>query len=170
MARRTHRLAVCGLGRAGKDVAAACLAAHTPLRYAGSTSEAASDIVWDRWGRGRYESPEAMWEDRRGHRATWARIIWDHNRPDGLTLYREMAATTDILTGIRKAEELAACRAAGLVDLALWIDRPGAAEDSASCTLTAGDCDATIVNDRGLAEFEVKLRRLAAAMGLLDVG
>jgi hypothetical protein len=106
------RLAIVGPGQSGKTTAARWFAEHTPLRYVESTSAAAAKVVCGHPSMGdRYGSLEECYADRRNHRRQWRDIILEYNRPDGLRLYREMAAENDVLDGIRDARE---CRRAGV--------------------------------------------------------
>lgn len=161
------KIAICGPGESGKDTAADWLADNTSLRFGGSTSAYAALIVaavlCPLHG---YRSVTECFADRRNHREEWARIIADYNRPDGLTLYREILAETGLLVGVRRADEWAAVRAAGLIDLAVWIERPSAPPDP-TCELTEQDCDVTIVNDGTVDDLFAQLRALAASWRLL---
>ena len=107
--------------------------------------------------------------DRHEHRQEWADIIWEYNEPDGLTLYREMVKTNDIINGIRKTSELYACKEAGLINLSIWIDRPGRAE-LGSMSLGVEDCDIVIPNlehgDTFPQKYFSKLSRLSRALGV----
>lgn len=173
------RIAICGPGRSGKDVAANTIARVMGVPYLRSTSQAAIDLVWKKWGchqmnyhesaRGddihtiKYASKEAMFADRSAHRETWARIIWKYNEPDGVRLYREMIESGEfILCGIRRPEELRACQVAGLVDLTIWIDRPGC--EDATCEIQSDDCDLSVPNWGTEEQFVAKLTRLASVL------
>lgn len=144
------RIAVCGYGEHGKDTVSHMLSEMLGLKYAVSTSEAAAQVVFQLWGRHNgYDTAQDCWDDRREHRVRWANIIWDYNQPDGLTLYREMISDNDILNGIRRRNELVACVAAGLVHHSVWVDASKrlSAEPSASCVLSADDCDFVLDNN-----------------------
>lgn len=168
------QIAICGPGRAGKDDASNWFKEHTSLRYVESTSQAATSLVFkqlaNKYG---YKSVEECFADRHSHRVEWARIIWAHNSihfGNGITLYTDMLEHSDILNGIRKAGELHICRLRNLIDLAIWIERPGKTEVG-SMTLTASHCDITVINDESSktypARFFGKLTTLAAALGVL---
>ena len=159
------RIAIVGRGRAGKTTAARWLAEHTPLRYAGSTSYSAARVVCgDPSLSGRYESVDACYADRRNVREEWRRIILDYNGPDGLRLYREMAAENDILDGIRSRRELEACRAAGLAEVVVWIERD--VPPDPSLDFGPGAADHLIDNTGALAELHDRLGVLALRLGL----
>jgi hypothetical protein len=173
------RIAICGPGRSGKDVAANTIARVLGVPYTQSTSQAAIDIVWDQWGKDhewfagadndgheakvwhlKWRTKDAMFADRSAHRETWANIIWKYNEPDGVRLYREMLERGEtILCGIRRPEELRACQVAGLVDLTIWIDRPNCQDTT--CEIWADDCDLIVPNWGTEDQFVAKLTRLA---------
>jgi hypothetical protein len=160
------KLAICGPGRSGKDTATDFLAAHTELRYNGSTSEAAAQLCFahlrEKYG---YTSAEAAFADRHNHRVEWAEIIWDFNKPHGITLYERMLQTSDILNGIRRAGELNAMRVRHSDLLAVWIERDVPADPSNE--IVSDDCDIVIRNCGTIAEFHERLGRFAKASGIL---
>ena len=160
------KIAICGPGQCGKDAASQWLADNTTLCYHDSTSEAAAGVCFDalRYKYAYADAKEAF-DDRRNHREEWAGIIWDYNRPDGLTLYRGMLETNDILNGIRRAGELQALLDAGMLDLTLWIARDVPRDPS--CELVASDCDITVPNDGTLDALFTRLSRFAAVTHML---
>ena len=161
------RIAIGGFGEDGKGTAATTLSRLAGLRYRESTSQAAARLVYDqlrlKYG---YQTVEECWDDRRNHRAEWAQIIWDHNRPDGITLYAEMCEDNDIIEGIRNADELQACREAGIIQVAVWIDysHRRSPESPASARIGADDCDVVIDSPQGLEHLERQLRDLADSL------
>lgn len=161
------KFAICGHGRCGKDSAAEYLAATTSLRYVAGTSYWARHLVREHFVREGMQPPDAhtLWLDRHNHRQLWAKIIGDYNRHDPVQLYRDCLAEQDLLTGLRWRREQQACRAAGLVDFWVWIERPGIPIDP---TMEFGpqDCDFTIHNGGTLAEYHAKLDTLARLLGL----
>lgn len=182
--KRIPRIAICGPGRSGKDIAAITMAKVLGVEYWRSSSEAAMHIVWEQWGqhlqqpqkphvlnsesfdvaRPVYDSPAAMFADRINHREIWAEVIRKYNQPDGIRLYREMIAAGDsILCGIRRHAELLACQASGLVELSIWIDRPN--RDDVTCEVTAEHCDVSVPNLGSEEQFKAKLTRLATCLG-----
>lgn len=152
------KLGICGPGRCGKDTAAEYLRDKFGLRYTHGTSRWAMNLVWSRMTQMgfSYDTPEECFEDRHNHRNLWKRIIQQHNADDKVRMYRECLAHQDILTGIRLADELWACRQAGLCDTWIWIERPGIEPDP---TIEYGPtaCDLVIRNDGTLADFHAKL-------------
>lgn len=164
---RSVRLALCGAGRAGKDTAALWLANNTTLQYKQSTSQAAAEVVFAQiaaiYG---YATVDEAFNDRHNHRDEWYDIIRKYNEPDGLRLYREMLPENDIINGIRDGKELLACQQTGIVDLSIWISRPGYDGGPGTHTIAANGCDITIVNAADIPAFYAKLTRIAA---ILDI-
>lgn len=158
------KLAICGLGRAGKDTAAEFLATCTPLRYVAGTSLWAADMVYDRMAKlgHTYAGSMQCWQDRHNHRELWRDIIVEYNRNDPVQLYKDCLAEQDILTGIRAKHEQEACKKAGLAELWLWIDRPGCVD--VTCEVTPDDCDLTIRNYGTLEDFYARLQRFASVL------
>ena len=162
------RVAISGAGRAGKDEAASYLATITPLRYVAGTSYWARHLVFARMKSLGYDYPDACtcWGDRHNHRVLWAKIIGEYNAADPVQLYRDCLADQDMLTGVRWRHEQQACRAAGLVDLWVWISRPGIPHDP---TMEYGpeECDVVLENNGTLKDFHATLQRFAYERGLL---
>jgi hypothetical protein len=153
------RLAVCGPGESGKNVTSVFLRDNLNLNYVYSTSEYVADVVYEKISnKNQYASARECWEDRRSHRVEWADIIKEYNQPDGIGLYREMLASHDILDGIRRGAELAACQDIGLVDLSIWIQRDGYEDESLDYGPDA--CDIAILNNGTIQNLHTKLGRL----------
>jgi hypothetical protein len=165
---RPLRAAISGPGRAGKDSVAEMFRDLSTLRYIGGTSLFAASIVRDKFtppsGR-KYATAQECWEDRHSHREAWAKIIGDSNGSDPVRFYRDCLAEQDILTGVRWRREMLACREAKLVDLWLWVERPGIPADPTQ-EFTAGECDLTIVNDGTLEDLRKKVERIAEGLGI----
>ena len=159
-------IAICGRGESGKQIVSRSLRDHAGLRYTASTSEHAVRFVRPALAeRGIiYDTDLACWLDRRYHRETWRAEIEHYNLGDAARMYREMAADQDVLDGLRMPEDLAACRAEGIVSLAVWVERPGTVD--ASCRIREEDCDVTIRNDGGIVEFVEKAARFASILRL----
>lgn len=158
------RIAVVGAGEAGKHEASIWLRDNCGLRYELSTSEYAASFVckaFERVGMF-YASPRACWFDRRNHREFWRDEIERYNTPDSARMYREMAETHDVIDGLRKRRDLVACRAEGIVEVALYIERPGYVDSTLE--IRPSDCDHVIRNDGTLAEFHAKLAAWVATI------
>ena len=159
------RLAIVGPGKSGKTTASRWLAEHTPLRYAGSTSAAAAEVVCNHpTMRGRYATQEECYADRRNRRQEWRDIILEYNQPDGLRLYREMVRESDILDGIRDARELQACRDAELVDVVVWMQRDVPTDPSLGFAPQVADY--VIENNGSFEQLYAKLRELCERLRL----
>jgi hypothetical protein len=157
------RIAVCGHGRHGKCTVAKWLSENTPLRYTKSTSEAAAELVFSRLkDQYDYQSVSECWLDRANHREEWARIIWDYNQPDGVTLYEEVIADNDILDGIRDHVELQACRDRGIIRVALWVDASERlpAEGVGSFKVGKDDCELAVDNNHDLEHLYQQLEQI----------
>jgi len=100
---------------------------------------------------------------------TWADIIYKHNAPDGITLYRDMLEGGEVIfCGIRRLAELRACQQAGIVQYVVWIDRPGCTDTT--CEITAGDCDFRIPNAGSEEQFKLMCRATAKIVRHLWLG
>lgn len=146
-----RRIAICGPGRAGKDTAAKFFAEVTSLRYINSTSYAAVEYVRQRFAEEKgilFDSDLDCYNERFKSRVYWAQKIDEMNSVDPTTLYKKCLEYQDILTGIRKKREIKACRTDGVVDLVIWLERPGISVSS-DPTQEFGpeECDVTIFND-----------------------
>lgn len=144
------KIAVCGYGRHGKETAAKYLAKQLCLKYEGCTSQIAAKMVFNVLGPVYgYKDALECWCDRAYHRAEWYDIIKEYNKPDGLTLYRDMAAANDIIDGIRDRDELKAAIEAGICSFSVWIDASGRVppEAGSSCTIGREDCTYVIDNN-----------------------
>lgn len=161
----TKRIAVCGYGRHGKESTSRILSELTGLCYTKSTSEAAAELVFSHTQESHgYETVQECWNDRHQHRSTWAKIIWDHNKPLGITLYADMVRNgIDILDGIRQADEIAACVEHGIVDLTVWVDasKRKPIEDASSCTLGPDDCQYIIDNNGTIEQLRANVIQFA---------
>ncbi len=160
------KIAIIGHGRAGKDTVANWLGEHTTLRYRESTSQAATALCYQQMQeKYRYISMEDAFQDRHNHREEWASIIYAHNKPDGLTLYRGMLEEGDILNGMRREAELEALRTNLMIDLTIWIDRDVPADPSNEMTCDAADF--IIDNNSTLKALYTKLTRLTRWLRIL---
>lgn len=80
-----------------------------------------------------YPNIEAFYADRRNRREEWKQYIGRYNThydpEDGIATYKQTVARgNQFLCGIRQRREFLACREK-LIDLSIWIDRPGAPRD-----------------------------------------
>lgn len=150
-----------GPGRSGKDTASDYIQAHTSLRYSGTTSTIISRRIAEERGV-TFEEAHAV---RHAERDLWRAKGDEMRAHDPAALARVVLREGDILTGVRARCEMQAVRDEGLVDLVLWIDRPGIPEDP---TQEFGPelCDAIVPNWWGIPEFHGRLERLLRAFGI----
>lgn len=162
------RIGICSDGFSGKDTVAEMLAEVAGMRYVAGTSFFARKLVFERMTDDGiiYRDADHCWSDRRNHRMRWAQYIGEFNSENPIRLYQECIKGQDFLTGIRWRHEFNACKNANLVDIWLWIDRPGLPKDPSN-QITKEDCDRVIVNDGGLPELSVKCAKLAKDLGIL---
>lgn len=149
MAERLPTIAFCGYGRAGKDTAGKILWRKTPLVYSGSLSWAGLPYMAERLGL----CPQDAWETRHERREEWKRMLDEFRAEDATKLIRMSLALGQIVVGIRAKEELAAAKAAGILDYSVWVHRAGTPVDP-TVTYTWRDCDLVLFNNRGVREFE----------------
>src|SRR5687768_13623104 len=119
------RICIAGPGRSGKSTAAKFLSEVTPLRYVGGTSFCFRELVFRRMVTlgTPYADPDDCYENRHGNRELWAEIIRRFVESDPPAKYRWCFDHYDqsILEGIRRKDELLACRDAGLFQTVIWI-------------------------------------------------
>lgn len=158
---RNIRCAIIAPGESGKQEASRFLSDEYGLRYRESTSEFAAHFVRPALARIgiHYPSDRACWLDRRNHRQFWCDEIERFHKYDKARMYRQMSETHDIIDGLRKRSDLAACLAEGIVTVAIWIDRPGCIDPT--CEITPSDCHYVIRNHGTLAEFKAELSKWA---------
>lgn len=158
---RVPRLAFCGPSRCGKDEAGNWLHANTPLRFAGSTSHYLLPYVVERLGLSREEA----WERRHEMKDTWRAIGDEVRKNDPAKLAREALADADVLGGTRAGIEMRAVNETKLVDLAIWVDRPGVPFDT---TMGFGPelCDIVIQNHWDIPTYFLRIRNLCRCIGI----
>ena len=156
------KVGIYGPGRAGKDECAAWLKRNTRLRYWGATSEVIKPHAAKRLG----VSEREAWRTRHDHRELWRAIGDELRAGDPAALARVTLRSGDINVGVRALVEIEAVRREHLVDVAVWVDRPGLPDDP---TLEFGpeQCDLILPNRWGLPELHGRLRNLANSWGVL---
>lgn len=156
------KLLIVGYGRHGKDEAGRYLGTITRLKYGGSTSWAALPLMAEYLG----VHPLVAWEERHNNRQIWKDHCDELRRFRPSRLIETALKGGDIITGVRATVELEDARRRGLVDLVLWITRPGFPCDT---TVEFGpeNCDEALLNVGTLQNFHDDLRRWAGEKGLL---
>lgn len=150
------RIALCGMGRAGKDTAGEYLGRITELRYVGSLSQILCPLIAEEQG----VTPEEAWANRHAQRVFWYEWANEYRKHDPARLIKESLSKGEIVVGVRDRRELFAARDEGLLDQVVWIERPGVPVDP-TVTYTQADCDVTIYNTSDLAALYAKLQRWA---------
>jgi hypothetical protein len=154
------KIALLGYGRAGKDTAGAWLGEHTPLRYVGSTSQVICPMIAKE-----LDIPvEEAWRTRHQHRMFWYEWANAYRRDDPAKLAKKCLEQGDMVVGLRDIIELNACKAAGLFDLIIWIDRD--VPHDPTVTFTKEDCDIVVCNNTDLPTFYARLARLCRFAGI----
>lgn len=159
----THtKLLVIGHARHGKDTFCENAA---PLTYK-SSSMAALELFLYRelqivYGFN-YKSVREAYEDRVNYRELWHNAIWNYNIDNPSQLAEDILEESNIYCGMRKLEELQACKEKGLFDLIIWVDASKRLppESTDSMDITIDDADIVITNNGTEAEFIVKVRKL----------
>ena len=123
--RTSKRVLFVGWGRSGKDEAAQFAERHLGLRYGGSTSWAAKELVALLLG----VHPMSAWEQRHANRQTWKDYLDVLRENDPTLLIRRALDTGDITSGIRDKVELEAAVNEGLFDRIVWVERTGTPKD-----------------------------------------
>lgn len=160
-------ISISGHGRAGKDSLAEWMKNHTVLLYTKSTSAYLKTEMFHhmRVLGHEYKDEEECYSDRANHRNIWAEYIDLFNKNDPARLYKRCLAEQQILTGVRRHHEFAAVQALGVVDLYIWVDRPGNPVD-----VTQGYgpemCDIILLNDT-LEGLFTRAERLCKQLGIL---
>ena len=156
------KLMIVGHGRHGKDTLAD---GFRELGWSCKDSSLASaevflfDELKDSMG---YPTVEACWADRHNHRALWYRLIAQYNSEDNCRLMRAIYEANDIYVGIRSRRELMSGLSQGLIDLVIWVERPGHdPESDSSMTIRRADSDIVVYNDGTEDELKKKAKRLA---------
>jgi len=117
------RLILMGYKDHGKDTACEILRERFGLDFV-SSSEMANNLflykkLKDEMG---YRSLAECFSDRINHRERWYQEICDFNTDDRARMGREIFSRFPVYCGIRDLEELQSIKAAGMVDLIVWID------------------------------------------------
>jgi len=159
--RKLPVVAFLGWGHCGKDTAADYWAKIYEMTVDAATSRVVSPLV--AWALG--ASNESVYEARHEDRQFWYQFCHHLREQDPVTLVRWVLGSSDVVVGVRADYELAESVKAGLIDLTVWVDRPGTAADP-TVDFTAEDCDIVINNDKGLEEYYGKLTRLGDTLRL----
>lgn len=152
---RVRPIGFCGMGRAGKDTAAEYVCTRTGGVYPQSASRLMLPLVAHMVG----ETAEQAWENRHANRIFWISACHALRGSDYSLLVRMCLGAGDVAVGIRGRLELASVLKDGIIDLAVWIDRPSIPTDP-TVEYGPGDCDVLIPNHGSLLDLYRKLDRL----------
>lgn len=160
------KLMIVGHGRHGKDTFAdgfrECGWSCKDSSYA-SAEIFLFDELKDAMG---YRTVEECWNDRHSHRALWFRMIAEYNSVDNCRLMRGIYEHNDIYVGIRSRQELLAGIDQRLIDLVIWVERPGCIPESGeSMNIRRVDSDIVVYNDGSPESLRRKGRVLAELLG-----
>lgn len=110
----------------------------------------------------RYQTFEEAFEDRAEHRAFWFEQIKAYNTPDETRLAREIFKTSDIYCGMRRFEELSACKDQKVCDFVIWIDASKRLplEDKSSCTVQPMQAGYILDNNGTLLDLQIRVNKL----------
>lgn len=158
---------IMGHGRHGKDTVAELLSRFLKISHLSSSAFACQRIVFPvlaaKYG---YASAEDCYNDRHNHRAEWFDAIRAYGAGDPARFSRELFQVTPMYVGIRNAAEFQAARAAGLGDLAIWVDASKRCppESAESCTVLPEMADIIIDNNGSLFDLTNRVRALSRVL------
>ena len=161
------KIIIVGNKRHGKDHAAEYLRNNFGLSYRGSSELCSElfifDVLKDKYN---YKTPEECFEDRVNHREEWFDLISEYNSEDPTRLATGIFNKHECYCGMRRYEELEACKEKWENLLVIFIDRSKIlpAEAKSSCTIQKDQADVVIENNYTLVEFEDKLRRFGSTL------
>lgn len=159
------RLLIIGHGRHGKDTVAAIMANVMQLKFSSSSHFVAEKCIWEMWGKERYNSFEAMFDDRVNYRSTWKDLILAWNTPDRTrTAVTMLSEGNDMYVGMRSRLEFEANMQNETFDHVIWVDASKRLppEGSDSMELTIDDADIVIDNNEdGTTHLIEKIHQLA---------
>lgn len=116
------KLLIIGYARHGKDTVAEMLHKKHGFKFMSSSEFVGREVIWDNWGKIRYPTFEAMFEDRMNWRKQWMEMISLYNTPDkSRTASTMLSRGYDMYVGMRRLDELISSRS--LFDHAVWVDR-----------------------------------------------
>lgn len=161
------KLLILGYGRHGKDTVAEILRDKYDFNFMSSSEFVGREILWDNWGCAVYDTFEDMFADRMNHRVLWMQMISAYNTPDKTKTTSTMLTRDgfDMYVGMRRLDELEACKKAKIFDAIVWVDRSLLLPpESGSMDITIDNCgyDYLIDNNGSLQYLEAQVGNLAA--------
>lgn len=173
--RRKPKLLIIGHARHGKDTVAQMIQDNWGLAFISSSLFVGEEIIWPLWGKERYPTFDAMFEDRVNYRSTWFDLIAAYNTPDQTKTATTMVARGyDLYVGMRRRAELQACARAGIFDKIIWVEasKRHEPEQLNSMELNRHMADRVIDNNGTLKDLEKQLANLQESLHYqgFDVG
>jgi hypothetical protein len=160
------KILILGYGRHGKDTVAEMLHRSHGYRFISSSEFVGREVIWENWGRLRYPTFEAMFEDRHNWRKQWMEMIALYNTPDKTRTARTMLERGyDLYVGMRRMDEFLASR--HLFDHIVWVDRSQhLPPETGSMDITRENAkpDRIIDNNGTLADLEQNVMDFARAI------
>lgn len=155
---------IFGHKRHGKDTACEYLQSKYGIKFAATSFLACETFLFEKMKADgyNYQTVEECFDDRANHRKYWYETIRDFNTPDKARFGKLVFDKYDIYCGLRDREELNAIRAAGLVQLSIFIDASARLEkeDPESMKLDIEDADIIITNNGTVEQLYEKLDKL----------
>lgn len=117
------KLLIVGYARHGKDTVGEILRDEYGFKFTSSSMFVAQEVMWDNWGCAVYDNFDEMFEDRINNRVLWMQMISAYNTPDKTkTAHTMIERGYDMYVGMRRLDELEACRERGFLDAIVWVD------------------------------------------------
>ncbi len=162
------KLLIIGHGRHGKDTAAEYLRDYYGMKFTSSSYFCAQFVYTSPMFSALYADVDECYRDRHRWRDQWAQLITAYNTPNKTRTASEMFDQgNDLYVGMRKRAELDACRAAGLFDAVVWVDRSEhePPEPKSSNELTAADADYFLDNNGSMVDLADNIEELMKGLG-----
>jgi hypothetical protein len=169
---REPKLLIIGHARHGKDTLAEKIRDKMGLAFMSSSVFVGQECIWHQWGRRRvwhkwfrrrYSNFDDMFADRVNNRETWANLISAYNTPDKTRTVKTMFDRGfDMYVGMRRLDELVACRNARLFDHVIWVDaiKRLPPESKSSMELTPSCADLKCDNNGPEVDMDVWVNNL----------
>jgi hypothetical protein len=157
-------LAIVGAGQAGKDEVADLLEARYGLEYVGSCSKTFAWMIAECLD----QDEDKAYFERRKNRKYWFDWLTCYRHGDPAGVARAQLAKSDFCVGIRGEEELRACCESGVVDIPIWVNRPGYDKGAHEITPElVKELGGRVLDNTGtLYDLETNVEALAAELGL----
>lgn len=161
------KLLVVGKARHGKDTLCEWLRDNLGYSFQSSSERIIQEFFPALQQLKGYETVKEAYNDRYNYRDFLYHLVATYNSYDLTRMAKLVLTDNDIYCGMRKYEELEACKKAGLFDLIVWVDaeeRLGDTETT-SCTVKPSQADIIITNNDTEQEFLEKIERVMKLIG-----